>query len=77
MLAVFMFPAPTAVDRLCPFCLRAVVLHRLTARGFQCVRDVVVGQDQQAADRRARLAHLQTRVLKVHPVGIGGEAQRG
>jgi len=67
---VFMFSSPTSVDRCCPLCLRAIARHRLTARGFECGQDVVVGQDQQLADRRARLAHLQTRVLKVEPFGV-------
>lgn len=73
MAAVFLFPAPTAADRCCPLCRRAVGAHRLTPRGFRCVQDVVVGQDQQLAERRARLAHLQTRVLKVRPFGIDVE----
>lgn len=69
--ALFMFSAPTSVDRCCPLCLRPVVVHRLTGRGFQCVQDVVVSEAAQTAERRARLAHLRTRVLKVDPFGIG------
>jgi hypothetical protein len=76
MSAVFLFPAPRSADRLCPLCLRAVAGHRFTGRGFRCVQDVVVGQDQQIVDRRARLAHLRTRVVKVQPFGIDGEAAR-
>jgi hypothetical protein len=71
--AVFMFPAPTQHDACCPLCRRAVAVHRVTGRGFQCVQDVVVGRDQMTAARRARLAQLHTRVLKVHPFGIDVE----
>lgn len=71
--AVFMFPGPTTADRSCPLCLRAVALHRRTARGFACVQDVVVNRDQATADRRARLAQLQLRVLKVQPWNIDQE----
>lgn len=69
-MSVFLFPAASACEACCPLCRRAIALHRLTTRGFQCVQDVVIGQDQQTAARRARLAQLQTRVLKVHPFGI-------
>lgn len=69
-----MFPSPTTVDVCCPLCHRAIALHRVNGRGFECVSDVVVGTDQMAAARRARLARLQPRVLKVHPFAIDLEA---
>ncbi len=68
--AVFLFPALTTADACCPLCHVAIVRHRLNGRGFSCVRPVVVDEAQQVADRRARLAHLRTRVLKVAPFGV-------
>lgn len=59
----FVFTAPTTVDVNCPHCERPIAQHRLTARGVQCVQDIVIHRDQATADRRARLAQLQTRVL--------------
>lgn len=67
---VLLFPAAAAMDPCCPLCQRAIVEHRLIARGYQCVQDVVVNRDQETSARRARLAHLQTRVLKLHPFGL-------
>lgn len=71
--ALFVFPAPTTVDVCCPQCERPIAQHRLTARGYQCVQDIVVNRDQATEARRARLARLQSRVSRVRPFGIDVE----
>jgi len=65
---VFMFPSHPQSS--CPLCLRTLASHEVQGRGFRCTRDVVVGRDQQTDLRRARLADVQARVLKVRPWAI-------
>ena len=72
-MAVFLFPAPTVREACCPLCHRALALHQVHGRGVRCVQDVVVGRDQLTAARRARLAQLQLRALKVHPWAVDAE----
>ena len=60
-------------EGLCMECGRPSVTHRVNGRWVACQRDVTIGRDQATASRRARLAQIQRRTLKVHPFGIDAE----
>jgi hypothetical protein len=70
-MAAVVIPFASA-DDVCPRCCRPVRLHRVGGVWVGCHRDVAVGRDDPAtvAARQARLAQLQTRVLKVQPWAI-------
>jgi ribosomal protein L37AE/L43A len=72
---VFLFPSPTQRDACCPLCHRALAVHRVGHGVVRCDQDIVVGRDQQIQTRRARLAHLQRRVLKVRPWAVDSQEE--
>ena len=66
---------PIAHD-LCTACGRPRRTHRVNGLWVGCTRDIAIGRDVVAADRRLRLALLQARALNIRRCGADDARDR-